>query len=217
MRRPSFREFLVLSFLLLWGIDLGVLGMAYLFLGGQAVNTPAGYFLALWSIIVLRFLFTLELAGSLGLKLTDLLSGRLTLRGILFGIGIVALFKGLEVLYSGSFSLQAIEEFRAFQKIGHSVAPLLFTSQYIYYFIEILAVNLLYTGTAKFAGRRRAILAPVFLWGALHVLNAFKLGPLLALLLGLYMALFALLTYTVAYREESLRLPVVVWFLNIIV
>ncbi len=217
MRGPSLLEFLMLSVLLLWGIDLGVLGAVYLFSDGDVLNSAWLYFIVLWTIITLRLLFIFGLAGSLGLRLGDLTSGKLTLRGILLGIGIITLFKAIEIFYSGSLSLQCVGEFGAFQKMGGSLAPLLFASQYVYYFLEILAVNLLYTGTAGFVGEKKAILAPVLLWGILHTLNAFKIGLLPAFLLGVYMALFALLTYLVSCREDSLRLPILIWFLNVIV
>ncbi len=217
MRRPSLLEFLILSVLLLWGIDLGVLGAVYLFSAGDVFNSAWLYLIVLWTIITLRLFFIFGLAGSFGLRLGDLTSGKLTLRGILLGIGIITLFKAIEIFYSGSLSLQCVGEFGAFQKMGGNLAFLLFASQYVYYFLEILAVNLLYIGTAGFIGEKKAILAPVLLWGALHVLNIFRMSLLSAILLGVYMTLFALLTYMLAYREGSFKVPVVVWLLNVIV
>jgi len=116
------------------------------------------------------------------------------------------------------YSLQILREFRYHLGISPNewLAVVSLISEYLYYFLEILAVNLLYAGVIKLGGKKSAVLLPTFLWGFAHVLNVIVVPYTQALLLGIYMATFALLTYSVVWRTKSLKVPIFVWLFSMI-
>ncbi|MCD6559963.1 MAG: hypothetical protein J7K57_08905 [Palaeococcus sp.] len=61
-------------------------------------------------------------------------------------------------------------------------------------------------------------MAPSILWGFAHILNIVaEMSPLESLLLGIYVALFAFFTYYLAFRKKSLKLPIFMWLLEVVI
>ncbi|NJE60291.1 hypothetical protein [Thermococcus sp. 21S7] len=202
-----------------WGIELGTAWAFIKATGTWPTDSPVLRFALIWTITLLRLTAVFLLLRWLGLRFGELFTGRFGMREFIISVLIVLAFIGLEVAYSGSYTLQSLQEFRYFLEISHSSFPLallLFASQYAYYFVEIAAVNLLYLGGLRLSGKKAGIALPVFLWGFAHSINALLLHSVQGLLLGLYAGLLAFAMYYAALRRDSLKLPVFTWFLNLI-
>ncbi len=201
-----------------WGLELGVVG-AFRLVG---LPFPADSFLPAFALLVvivsLRSFAIVLLLRWLKIGFSELFGGGFGLIELALSILVALTFTGLEVAYSHTYSLQALQEFGHFLKISgnYPEALLLFGLQYAYYFVEVTAVNLLYVGGRKLGNERTAFLLPALLWGFAHSINALFIGPIPGLLLGVYAGLFALITYYLAWRRGSLKLAVFTWFLNLI-
>jgi len=206
-------------FFVTWGIELGIAWVFMKTTGVWPLDSPSDHLALLWTIISLRIIAVFLLLRWLGLRFDELFTGKFSMKELMISVLIVLPFLGLEVAYSGTYTLQSLGEFRHFLKLSGGAFPLallLFASQYTYYFAEITAVNLLYLGGLRLSGEKAAITLPTILWGFAHSINALFIHSVQGILLGLYAGLFALVTYYFALRRGSLKLPVFTWFLNLV-
>ncbi|NJE53884.1 hypothetical protein [Thermococcus sp. 21S9] len=197
-----------------WGLEI-VIGMAFKCATGSWISKTAYVYLAkVWIINLLKLLAGILTLKWLGLNFRDLIRGKFGRKELSYSTAVVLLFLAVEIAYfGGNYFPQIIREFRYHLSISPNewLAVLSFASEYVYYVIEILMVNLLYVGALKLGGKRPAVLLPTFLWGFAHVLNIIIVPPVQAFLLGVYMMLFALLTYGLALKTRSLKVPIFIW------
>ena len=212
--------FALLWFLfVIWGLEIGVAWVFKSITGSWISQSSTIYLSKVWAINLLRFLIMSAMLRWLGMNFRDLWKGRFGKKELTYSLAIVLSFLAVEVAYLGDgYSLQILREFRHHLGISPNewLAVVSLISEYLYYFLEILAVNLLYAGAVKLGGKKPAVLLPTFLWGLVHVLNVIIVPSTQAFLLGIYMATFALLTYFVARRTKSLKIPIFVWLLSMI-
>lgn len=203
----------------IWGLEIGVAWVFKSITGSWISQSSTMYLSKVWAINLSRFLIMFAMLRWLDMDFSDLGKGRFEKKELTYSLAIVLSFLAVEVAYLGDgYSLQILREFRYHLGISPNewLAAASLISEYIYYTLEILAVNLLYAGAMKLGDERLAILLPTLLWGLAHILNVIVVPPTQALLLGIYMATFALLTYFVARRTKSLKVPIFVWLLSMI-
>ena len=212
--------FALLWFLfVIWGLEIGVAWVFKSITGSWISQSSTIYLSKVWAINLLRFLIMSAMLRWLGMDFRDLWKGRFGKTELKYSLAIVLSFLAVEVAYLGDgYSLQILREFRYHLGISPNewLAVVSLISEYLYYFLEILAVNLLYVGAMKLGGKKSVVLLPTFLWGFAHILNVIVVPYTQALLLGIYMATFALLTYFVAQRTKSLKVPIFVWLFSMI-
>jgi len=212
--------FALLWFLfVIWGLEIGVAWVFNSITGSWTSQNSTTYISKVWAINLLRFLIMSAMLRWLGMNFRDLWKGGLGKKELTYSLAIVLSFLAVEVVYLGEdYSLQILREFRYHRGISPNewLAVVSLISEYLYYFLEILAVNLLYAGAIKLGGKKSVVLLPTFLWGFAHVLNVIVVPYTQALLLGIYMATFALLTYSVVWRTKSLKVPIFVWLFSMI-
>ena len=212
--------FALLWFLfVIWGLEIGVAWVFNSITGSWTSQNSTTYISKVWVINLLRFLIMSAMLRWLGMNFRDLWKGGLGKKELTYSLAIVLSFLAVEVVYLGEdYSLQILREFRYHRGISPNewLAVVSLISEYLYYFLEILAVNLLYAGAIKLGGKKSVVLLPTFLWGFAHVLNVIVVPYTQALLLGIYMATFALLTYSVVWRTKSLKVPIFVWLFSMI-
>ncbi|NJE02565.1 hypothetical protein [Thermococcus sp. MV11] len=204
-----------------WGLELGVAFVYKTFAGSLTSLPPTTRLEMLWTITILRALAVAILLRWLGLNWRELFAGRFGARELALSTAVVLAFLLLELVYSGwEYTPQAIGEFRYYLSLSggrESLAAVLFASQYAYYFVEILAVNLLYAGSLRLAGERAAVVAPTLLWGLAHAINGIAMPLQQAVLLGLYVGLFAFAMYSLCLKSKSMKVPLYIWFANLAV
>ncbi len=152
----------------------------------------------------------------LNLRFSDLTAGEFGWRELKYSTAIVVFLLAVEVAYFRSYSPQILQEFHYFLKISPNMwmALISMMSEYVYYTLEILSVNLLYIGSLKLGNEKFAILLPTLLWGFAHVLNVVVVHSIAVLLLGVYATIFALLMYFSAQRTGSFKVPIFTWLVS---
>lgn len=200
-----------------WGVELMV-GTAIMITTCSWFSKTAEVYLArVWVINFFKITAILLTLRWLGLSLNDLASGKFGRRELAYSIAVVLLFFAVEVVYLGeNYSPQILREYNHYLRISpnESLALLSLVSEYVYYFLEILGVNLLFAGGLKLGGERPALLLPAFVWGLAHVINVLFNPLITAFLNGVYMMTFALLTYSLVLKTRSLKVPIFVWLLT---
>ncbi|CAB49327.1 hypothetical protein [Pyrococcus abyssi] len=201
-----------------WGLELGVAWLFKSMTGSWISKSSSVYLSKVWVINCLRFLGLLVLLRWLSVGFSDLTAGEFGRRELKHSTVIVLFLLAIEVAYLRGYSLQILGEFRYHLRISSNVgvAILSLASEYVYYILEILSVNLLYVGSLRLSNEGLAILFPVLLWGFAHTLNVIVAHSIEALLLGIYAAVFAFLMYFSAQRTGSLKVPIFVWLVSMV-
>ena len=201
-----------------WGLELGVAWLFKSMTGSWISQSSSVYLSKVWTINSLRFLVLLVLLRLLSIGFPDLTAGEFGRRELKYSTAIILFLLAIEVAYLRGYSPQILGEFRYHLRISPNagIAVLSLASEYVYYTLEILSVNLLYIGSLRLGSERLAILFPVLLWGFAHTLNVIVAHSIEALLLGIYAAIFALLMYFPAQRTGSLKVPIFVWLVSMV-
>jgi hypothetical protein len=205
-----------------WGLELGVAWIFKSVTGSWVSQSFSIYLSKVWAINCLRLLALSLPLRWLNISFRDLTTGGFGLRELKYSTAVVVLFfaidVGYEILYSGSYRPQIIQEFGYHLGISPNVGTALMslTSEYIYYIFEILSVNLLYVGSLMLGSKKLAVLLPVVLWGSAHVINFVLVSPIEAILLGIYATILAFLIYVSAQRTNSLKVPILIWLVSMI-
>ncbi|AEC52015.1 hypothetical protein PNA2_1099 [Pyrococcus sp. NA2] len=217
MRR--FLIFVIVWFLFVtWGMELSI-GWIFDSLTGSWIPQSASVYMAeIWTINCLRFLGLLLLLRWLNLKFSELTSGKFGWRELKYSMVVVFTMLAVEIAYLRSYSPQILGEFRYHLRISPNVGIALLSlgSEYVYYTLEILAVNLLYLGSFNLGNERLALIMPALLWGFAHSLNFVVVHSIEALLLGIYAMIFALLMFWAVRRTESLKVSVFTWLVSMV-
>ncbi|NJE60289.1 hypothetical protein [Thermococcus sp. 21S7] len=211
--------FALLWFLFInWGLEIAV-SMVFKEVTGSWISKTAYMYLAkVWTINILKLSAGILTLKWLNLNFGDLTNGKFGRRELAYSTAVVLLFLAVEVAYfKGSYTLQIVRGLHHHLRISPNelFAGLSLASEYIYYVIEILMVNLLYVGALKLGSEKLAVLLPTFLWGFAHALNVIVMPPVQAFLLGVYMMLFAMLTYGLALKTRSLKVPIFIWLATV--
>ena len=210
---------LIISLLILWGVDLGVLLTFFLIFGSEALKTFTIVLGILSSIILIRLFFLKASLSYFNIDFADLWKGGLPPKILFFGlVGIFFLTLG-EILVEGGYNPQLLEEFKSFVKIsGNTVGALIIIGlQYIYYLLEILTVNFIYLSAKSLYNQKIAVGYVAIVWGFLHILNFFKVGFINAMLLATYVVLLSLVLYISAWKGKSMKIPIILWLIQVII
>jgi len=208
------RALLLISLLILWGVDLGVFLIFSFIFGSEALKIFTLILAILCSIIIIRAILLKVSMSYFDMGFGDLWRGKISIRILFFGLlGILILTFG-EVLVEGGYTPQILGEFKFFEGIaGNTIgAVILLGVQYLYYLLEILTVNFIYLSAENLYGSKTSIAYVAVVWGFLHVLNFFRAGIVGAMLLGVYMILLSLVLYIAAWKGKSMKIPIILWF-----
>ncbi|WP_148881915.1 hypothetical protein [Thermococcus aciditolerans] len=208
---------LVWFIFVVWGIELGVAWVFKSITGSWISQSSSVYLSKVWTINCLRLLAVIALLRWLGLSFGDLTRGSFGTRELRLSLLVVFAVLLVEVAYYlKSYSPQILREFHYHLGISQStwLALASLASEYVYYTLEILAVNLLYRGALKLGNERFAVLLPTVLWGSAHALNVIVMPPIEALLLAVYMTVFAFLIYNATQKTRSLKVPIFIWLVS---
>ena len=197
-----------------WGLELSV-DKIFMALFGPGITYEV---ISLWGTTILRFFLMLTFLRWLNLDWADLWRGELSFRDL--GLAIlcaVLLLLPIDVpaLIMKAYHPQILGEYEYFLKLAgdRTLALLALFSQYVYYFIEALSVNMLYLGSVKFVGRRNAIAIPVVFWGAMHVLQALNRPLYVAIAVAVLTSIEAGITYYYAYKTGNMKGPIVIFLI----
>jgi len=201
-----------------WGMELGLVWIFKSLTGSWIPQSASVYMAEVWTINFLRFLGLLLLLRWLDLRFSDLTAGKFGWRELKYSMAVVFIMLTVEVAYSRGYSPQILGEFRYHLRISPNtwVALLSLGSEYVYYTLEILAVNLLYVGSLKLGNERLALIMPALLWGFAHILNAVKSPLIESFLLGIYVMIFALLMFWAVGKTRSLKVSMFTWLVSMI-
>ncbi|QDA31809.1 hypothetical protein FH039_09665 [Thermococcus indicus] len=199
-----------------WGLELGVVWVFKSITGSWISQSSLVYLSKVWTINCLRLLAVIALLRWLGLSFRDLTEGSFGTRELRLSLLVVFAVLLVEVIYLESYSPQILREFHYHLRISQStwLALASLASEYVYYTLEILAVNLLYVGALRLGNQRLAVLLPTVLWGSAHALNIVVMPAIEALLLAVYMTVFAFLIYTTTQKTGSLKVPIFIWLVS---
>ncbi|KUH34720.1 hypothetical protein APY94_00630 [Thermococcus celericrescens] len=205
----------------MWGPPLAVGAISKILLGSWKSQNTFQYIIRTWAITLVGVIALAFILRWLDVDVKTLLMGKFGRKEFFLATGVVLLFLSVEIAYfGGSYSPQLLRAFHYHLSRAQGNVPLAMIAtltEYFYYLFEIVAVNALYIGTIKFAGEANGVLAPVVFWGFAHVLNVITgMPPVQTLLLGVYMAMLALLTYSLARKTESLKVPIFTWLVSMV-
>ena len=128
----------------IWGLELGVVWLFKSITGSWIDQSSSMYLSKVWTINCLRLLALFALLKWLNLRFSDLTAGKFRWRELKYSTAIVAFLLAVEVAYFRSYSPQILQEFHYFLKISPNMWMTLISlmSEYVYYTLEILSVNL---------------------------------------------------------------------------
>ncbi|NJE01550.1 hypothetical protein [Thermococcus sp. JdF3] len=202
----------------IWGLEIGVAWVFKSITGSWISQSSSIYVSKVWTINCLRILALCVLLRWLNLSFLDLTTGKFGWRELKYSTVIIVAILAIEVVYLKDYYPQILREFHYHLGISQStwLALASLASEYVYYLLEILSVNLLYAGSLKLGNERFAVLLPTVLWGSAHALNIVVTSSIEALLLGVYMTIFALLMYISAKKTKSLKVPIFIWLTSMV-
>lgn len=197
-----------------WGLELSINRVF-----GDVFGSGIKYYVAsLWGITVLRLLLMGVFLKWLNLNWADLWGGELSFRelGLAFLCASFLLLPiDVPALLMKAYHPQILGEYRYFLKLASgdkAMAMFAFFSQYVYYLVEALSVNMLYLGSAKFVGEKGAIVIPMVFWGAMHILQALNRPLPVATAVAILASVEAGVMYGYAYKTGNMIGPLIIFF-----
>lgn len=201
-----------------WGLELSLDRIFMISFGSGIAHKVT----TLWGINVLRILFMFFFLKWLNLTWSDLWRGKLSFRQL--GLAVLCILPlllliDIPALIMKSYQPQIVGEYQYFLELasgGRGLALLALFSQYIYYVIEVLSVNMLYLGSAKFIGKRNAIVIPVIFWGAMHILQALSRPLPIAIAVAILTSIEAGIAYCYVYKIDNMKGPILMFLIIVI-